>query len=454
MPYSTPLAYAADIAAQYYAAIADLPWAVWLDSSGCGRYDILCAQPVTTLVTSGAYTDINSASRTQRVTGDPFTLLRQQLGAQHAMDSDIPFQGGAVGYWGYDLARRWTALPAQEQDIKKIPDMAVGIYDWAVVIDHQQQNAQLVSGLRAPGTAQVLPAILQRLRVPAHRVPEDFRVHSDTQSNFTRDGYQAAFDQVQGYLRAGDCYQINLAQRYTAAASGNALQAYLALRRISPAPYSAFLDLPPLQILCSSPENFLCVRQGQVTTRPIKGTRPRAEDAQQDAQMAKDLLHSTKDRAENLMIVDLLRNDLGKICHPGSIKVPSMFEVENFAHVHHLTSTVTGQLAAGQDALAVLRECFPGGSVTGTPKQRAMEIIGQLEPHRRGIYCGAIGYIGFNGNMDTNIAIRTMVYARNKIHFWAGGGIVADSNAAAEYQETLDKARAMLEVLREFGEPP
>ena len=195
------------------------------------------------------------------------------------------------------------------------------------------------------------------------------------------------------------------------------------------------------------------MQQGQVQTRPIKGTRPRAKDAQQDAQMANDLLHSAKDRAENLMIVDLLRNDLGKICRPGSVKVPSMFDVESFAHVHHLISTVTGQLAAGQDALALLRECFPGGSVTGTPKQRAMEIIEQLEPHRRGLYCGAIGYIGFDGNMDTNIAIRTMVYTQNKIHFWAGGGIVADSDGPAEYQETLDKAKAMLELLRQFGEP-
>ena len=453
MQYSAPLAYAADVAAQYYAAIADLPWAVWLDSGGCGRYDILCAQPVATLVTSGAYTDITDVAGISRSAQNPFELLRQQLAAAHAVDSDIPFQGGAVGYWGYDLARRLRTLPTQAQDLEKLPDMAVGIYEWAIVIDHQQKAAQLLSSQHAPATAKLLPGILQRLHTQVNSVRSDFKVHGRIQSNFTRDGYQAAFDQVQGYLRAGDCYQINLAQRYTAAASGDALQAYLALRRINPAPYSAFLNLPQSQILCTSPENFLRVQQGQVQTRPIKGTRPRAKDAQQDARMANDLLHSAKDRAENLMIVDLLRNDLGKMCRTGSVKVPSLFDVESFAHVHHLISTVTGQLAAGQDALALLRECFPGGSVTGTPKQRAMEIIEQLEPHRRGLYCGAIGYIGFDGNMDTNIAIRTMVYTQNKIHFWAGGGIVADSDGPAEYQETLDKAKAMLELLRQFGEP-
>jgi para-aminobenzoate synthetase component 1 len=270
-------------------------------------------------------------------------------------------------------------------------------------------------------------------------------------SNFTRATYQSAFDVVQNYLQEGDCYQVNLAQRYAARASGDALQAYLELRRLSPAPYSAFLNMPQARILCASPECFLQVRAGKVETKPIKGTRPRMLDAQQDAQQAQALQHSSKDRAENLMIVDLLRNDLGKSCVAGSVRVPKLFEVESYAQVHHLVSTVTGQLAEGQDALTLLRNCFPGGSVTGAPKQRAMQIIEQLEPHRRGVYCGAIGYVGFDGNMDTNIAIRTLVYSGDEIRFWAGGGIVADSDAAAEYQETLDKAAGMLELLRRFG---
>lgn len=450
MLYSAPLPYAPE-AAGYYAAIADLPWAVWLDSGGMGRYDILCAQPVATLVTYGDYTEITDATGVRRSADDPFDLVRQQLGAPVAAISGIPFAGGALGYWGYDLARRMVALPAQAQDTEHLPDMAIGIYDWAIVLDHQQKTAQLVSRQREPDTARVLPQILVRLQGNNGVSQEAFKVHGRIYSNFTRAEYETAFIAMQRYLHEGDCYQVNLAQRYAARASGDALQAYLELRRLSPAPYSAYLNLPQAQILSASPECFLHVRAGLAETRPIKGTRPRMADALQDAQIAQELQHSSKDRAENLMIVDLLRNDLSKSCAPGSVQVPRLFEVESYAQVHHLVSTVSGQLAQGQDALSLLRNCFPGGSITGAPKQRAMQIIEQLEPQRRGVYCGAIGYIGYDGNMDSNIAIRTLVYADGEIRFWAGGGIVADSDATAEYQETLDKARAMLELLRQFG---
>ena len=450
MRYITPLPYSADAAA-HFAAIADLPWAVWLDSGGRGRYDIVSAQPIATLVTQGKYTEITNSAGTKRLTDDPFELLRQQLGAPVEASPGIPFAGGALGYWGYDLARRLMAIPAQAQDVEHLPDMAVGIYDWAIVLDHQQKIAQLVSRQRDAATEYVLPKILERLLRNETKPGAAFKVHGRIRSSFSHAQYQSAFEVVQRYLTAGDCYQVNLAQRFAAHASGDALHAYLALRQISPAPYAAFLNLPQAQILCASPENFLKVNDGQVETRPIKGTRPRLGDALHDAQMVSELQTSAKDRAENLMIVDLLRNDLGKSCVPGSIKTLRMFEVESFAQVHHLVSTVTGQLAPGRDALALLRDCFPGGSVTGAPKQRAMEIIEQLEPHRRGVYCGAIGYVGYDGNMDSNIAIRTLVYAKNEIHFWAGGGIVADSDVAAEYQETLDKAKAMLDILRQFG---
>lgn len=450
MFYSAPLPYKPD-AAGYYAAIADLPWAVWLDSGGMGRYDILCAQPVATLVTYGGHTEIAGASEVRRSADDPFDLLRQQLGAIVEAVPGIPFSGGALGYWGYDLARRMLALSVQAQDAEHLPDMAIGIYDWAIVLDHRQKTARLVSQQRGPDTAQVLPQILARLQSSKGVPQEAFKVHGCIRSNFTRAEYEAAFDVMQRYLHEGDCYQVNLAQRYAARASGDALQAYLELRRLSPAPYSAFLDLPQAQILSASPERFLQVRAGKVETRPIKGTRPRMADRTSDAQLAQELQHSSKDRAENLMIVDLLRNDLGKSCAPGSVQVPKLFEVESYAQVHHLVSTISGQLAEGQDALSLLRNCFPGGSITGAPKQRAMQIIEQLEPQRRGVYCGAIGYIGYDGNMDSNIAIRTLVYADGEIRFWAGGGIVADSDATAEYQETLDKAGAMLELLRRFG---
>ena len=450
MLHRISLPYANDASA-YYAAIADLPWAMWLDSSGRGRYEILCAQPIATLVTSGLNTVVTNAAGARHSVEDPFVLLRQQLGAPLAVTPDVPFAGGALGYWGYDLARRLMSLPELAEDAEHLPDMAVGIYDWAIVLDHQKKTAQLVSQQRDPSSAQTLPQILARLQHSDSVPKQTFKVYGHIQSNLTRPDYQAAFETVQDYLTAGECYQINLAQRYVARASGHALPAYLELRRLSPAPYAAFLNLPQAQILCASPECFLQVRERKVETRPIKGTRPRKADLQQDEQIARELQHSVKDRAENLMIVDLLRNDLGKSCAPGSVQAPRLFEVESFAQVHHLVSTVTGHLSQEQDALSLLRHCFPGGSVTGAPKQRAMEIIEQLEPQRRGVYCGSIGYIGFDGNMDSNITIRTLVYSDGRIRFWAGGGVVADSEAEAEYQETLDKARAMVDLLRRFG---
>ncbi|MBI4937373.1 MAG: aminodeoxychorismate synthase component I [Nitrosomonadales bacterium] len=453
MLYKAPLPYLSDASA-YYAALSGLPWAVWLDSAGMGRYDIVCAQPVATVVTRGAVTEISNAGATRHSADDPFDLLRGLLGSPCEAAPGLPFCGGALGYWGYDLARRLMHLPELAQDAEHLPDMAVGIYDWAVVLDHEMKTAQLVSRQRAAQTAQALPEILARLQ-GAHTLPlGNFQVHGPIVSNFTRAGYEAAFARIQDYLHAGDCYQVNLAQRYAARASGDAFPAYLELRRLSPAPCSAFLNLPHARILCASPERFLRVRGGEVETRPIKGTRPRMADAQHDAGAARELQGSSKDRAENLMIVDLLRNDLSRSCEPGSVQVRKLFEVESFAQVHHLVSTVTGRLAPGQDALALLRNCFPGGSVTGAPKLRAMQIIEELEPHRRGVYCGAIGYVGYDGSMDSNIAIRTLVYSGDEIRFWTGGGIVADSAAAAEFQETQDKAAGVLELLRRYGGEP
>lgn len=450
MLFRAPLPYTSNAAA-YYAAIADLPWAVWLDSGGRGRYDILTAQPAVTLVTQGMQTLISDSAGEHTSPDNPFALLAEHLNKKFEQIPDIKFAGGALGYWGYDLARWQAQLPALAADAEGLPEMAVGIYDWALQFDHREKTAQLISHNRYPQTAQIIPQILERLHREINVPGNNFQVHGEVSSNFTRASYEKAFKAVQAYLHDGDCYQINLAQRFVARASGDAFTAYRTLRELSPAPYSAFLNLPHAQILCASPERFLQVLQGHVETRPIKGTRPSVADARQNALLLQDLKRNPKDRAENLMIVDLLRNDLGKNCVPGSVQVPSLFEVESYATVHHLVSTVTGELVAGRDALALLRDCFPGGSVTGAPKQRAMQIIEQLEPQRRGIYCGSIGYVGFDGNMDCNIAIRTLVYAGGEIRCWAGGGIVADSEVGAEYQETLDKAAAMLELLRRYG---
>lgn len=444
------LPYLAD-SSTYFAAIADLPWVVWLDSGGRDRYDILTAAPVVTLVTRGAQTEISDGCEVRCCGDDPLDLIRQQLGAVVASAPDIPFAGGALGYWGYDLARRWIALPELAEDAELLPEMAVGIYDWALVVDHHQQTAQLVSHLRYPQTATRLHELVERCSGQGGE-PGDCRVTTPVRSNFTHATYAAAFRAVQGYLHAGDCYQVNLAQRFSAAATGDALAAYLALRRISPAPFSAWLKLPHVQILCASPERFLRVARGRVETRPIKGTRPRSADATEDAARIADLRSHPKDRAENLMIVDLLRNDLGRCCVPGSVRTPELFKVESYSNVHHLVSTVVGQLAAGEDALSLLRACFPGGSITGAPKQRAMQIIEELEPQRRGVYCGTIGYVGFDGDMDCNIVIRTLVYAGGEMRGWAGGGIVADSDMDAEYRETLDKAAGILELLEGVSE--
>ncbi len=452
MLYSSPLPYRPD-ARTYFALIRDLPWAAWLDSGGKGRFDILVAEPCATLVTQGEQTEIRDASGVSYAADDPFELVRKQLGEFNASMPGIPFAGGALGYWSYDLARRYHRVPATTQDAEHLPEMAVGIYDWAIIIDHQELSARLVSWQRRSETAAVLPRILERLsKLPSIlQRGESFRVHGTISSNLTQETYRNAFDAVQKYLQEGDCYQVNLAQRYAAQASGDAFEAYLELRGMSPAPYSAFLDWPQAQILCASPERFLQVKQGRVETKPIKGTRARSSNEAEDKRLAEELRHHPKDRAENLMIVDLLRNDLGKSCKPGSVRTPKLFEVESFANVHHLVSTVEGELQDGYDALDVLRDCFPGGSVTGAPKQRAMEIIEQLEPHRRGVYCGSIGYVGYDGNMDSNIAIRTLIYSDATIRCWAGGGLVADSLSDAEYQETLDKVAAMLELLHRFG---
>jgi para-aminobenzoate synthetase component 1 len=280
-------------------------------------------------------------------------------------------------------------------------------------------------------------------------------VLSQIQSNLSEAQYQQAFIQVKNYIAAGDCYQVNLAQRFAAKVQGDSWQAYKKLREISPAPFMAYMNLPlstseNFQILSNSPERFLQTDGQHVETRPIKGTRPRSADAAQDLAYSSELLTSLKDRAENVMIVDLLRNDISKNCVLGSVKANQLFQLQSFANVHHLVSIVTGKLKKTASAVDLLKGCFPGGSITGAPKLRAMQIIEELEPHRRGLYCGAIGYIGFDGSMDTNIAIRSAIVVENELSFYAGGGIVADSVGDNEYKETLDKASNLKAMLAYF----
>lgn len=330
--------------------------------------------------------------------------------------------------------------------------MVIGIYDWALICDHLQQRCHLVSQEHCQSTREQWPqlvALFEQAVVPhEYAETDEYTATGEISANMDYAAYSRGFEKIKHYLREGDCYQVNFAQRFSVNVSGEPWNGYLSLRHNNPAPFSAYLNTPFGQILSSSPERFLRLEQGMVETRPIKGTRPRGSNGAEDQVMIEQLKKSSKDKAENLMIVDLLRNDLGKCCRPGSIHVSKLFSVEHYATVHHLVSVVEGELKEGEDGVSLLRHCFPGGSITGAPKLRAMEIIEELEPQRRGIYCGSIGYIGYDGNMDSNIAIRTAVHRDNRLYFSAGGGIVMDSVCAEEYQETYDKAAGLLKLFK------
>ncbi len=452
------LPYLAD-SQHYFEKIRHLPWPVLLDSAQTkqgedSRYDIAVADPFITLTTVGENTLITQNDTSQLSHDDPFLLLDNLLKRYPvSQQSDLPFCGGAVGYFGYDLGRRIEPLPTHSIDAEKIPDMMFGLYDWAIITDHVLQRCFLVSYGLTTKTQQQWQALVSALSNPSPSPSaSSFRVSGPLKENFDAERYTQAFNKIQHYIREGDCYQVNLAKRFATPASGDPWLVYQHLRQRNAAPYSCFFSSPYVSILSSSPERLLKVKNKQIETKPIKGTRPRdLTDPQRDRDLAEELLHSPKDRAENIMIVDLLRNDLGKVCQPGSIQVLRPLALESFATVHHLVSTITGTLADDQHAVSLMRACFPGGSITGAPKLRAMEIIEELEPHRRGIYCGSVAYIGFDGNMDSNITIRTLVYSHHTLRFWAGGGIVADSQADAEYQEIQDKAAAMIDVITHFS---
>jgi para-aminobenzoate synthetase component 1 len=447
------LPYCAD-SARLFEALADRPWSMFLDSGRPfveqGRYDILVADPMLTLTTRGALTEIRSRHKVELSKQDPFALLRRYLQPVEPPLPEVPFCGGALGYFAYDLGRRIEQLPSIAENAEQIPEMAVGLYDWALLVDHQQQRSWLVGQGRDDRTRQHWGELLECFcNPPAPRRRRPFQVLDAPVSNMTYEDYKRAFCRIKHYIHEGDCYQVNLAQRFEVGVKGSLWQAYQLLRKLNPAPFGCYLNTPYAQILSSSPERFLRVRDGEVETKPVKGTRPRASDVGEDRRLVKQLSECRKDRAENVMIVDLLRSDLSKSCALGTVRVRKLFEVESFATVHHLVSTITGQLNTESDALELLRGCFPGGSITGAPKVRAMEIIEELESYQRGVYCGSVAYVGFDGAMDSNIAIRTLVHSDGRLRFWAGGGIIADSEVDAEYSETLDKAAAFLKLLKQ-----
>lgn len=423
--------------------IADLPWPVFLDSAGLGRYDILAAAPFLTLVSKDGVTEISDGHSSTFSDEDPFVILRKQLLPLQGK-SGFPFAGGAIGYFGYDLGLHLNGI-ASEKTNSGFPDFAFGLYDWAITVDHEAKKAHLVS------RGEKLPEkLLERLSSESRKMAL-FRLSGPIKSSPDFEAYAKAFSRIKNYIAAGDCYQVNLARSFEAPFSGDPWTLYREIRKTSPAPYSAYLSNPYCSILSASPERFLQVDEGRVETKPIKGTRPRSNDPLEDALLAQSLLNSEKDRAENLMIVDLLRNDLGKACEAGTVKVDKLFDVEHFASVHHLVSTVSGRLGQGEDALSLFKGAFPGGSITGAPKRRAMEIIEELEPFRRGPYCGCIARIGFDGNMDSSIMIRTLAASKNRICLWAGGGIVNDSILREEYEEIGHKAGMLLSCMESAG---
>ncbi|OMH25247.1 aminodeoxychorismate synthase component I [Motiliproteus sp. MSK22-1] len=455
--YKIPLTYHPD-SSEAFERLHQLPGAALLDSgrpqSTLGRYDILCANPICRVFTKNNTTWREEPDgRQTHLQGTPFEALKSVLvqeGFDPDQSHDLPFNGGALGYFSYDLGRCLESLPAiASQDID-LPEMQIGIYLWAVVVDHQTKETNLVYNRPAlQSDMEALANQLEQQDLPLAQTSQ-FQLKDKFQSNLSAEDYEQRFNRIVNYINAGDCYQVNLAQRFSAPCTGDSWQAYKELRKRAPTPFSAFLTLKEGAILSLSPERFIQVRGLSVETKPIKGTRPRGENDDLDRKLKEELISSPKDRAENLMIVDLLRNDLGRSCKTGSIRVPKLFDIESYANVHHLVTTVEAELNSPADSLRLLEGSFPGGSITGAPKIRAMEIIEELEPHRRSAYCGSIGYIGFNGNVDTSICIRTLVCHQQRIHCWAGGGIVADSECSAEYQETFDKVSNLVAPLEKM----
>ena len=432
-----------------FAHFSHLPYAILLDSANSNhinsRFDIVAIEPQSTLEVKNNKSFLNNIESSDNC----FEIMNNELShlAKTKADYDLPFNGGWLGYFGYDLGRTIENIPTRAIEDINLPQMAIGLYLDALIYDKQQQSWFYVS---QPNTDR-LALYEQYLNTHANSQvnTQSFALNSDWQSNMSETEYAAKFAQIEEYLKSGDCYQINLAQRFNAQFEGSPWAAYIKLREANKAPFSSFINHPQGAILSISPERFISVNNNVVETKPIKGTLPRKADALEDQRQAQILAASAKDRAENVMIVDLLRNDLGKVAKPGSVHVPSLFAIESFPAVHHLVSTVTSELDEGKTAVDQLKAAFPGGSITGAPKIRAMQIIEELEPHRRSIYCGSIGYLSACGNMDTSITIRTLVCHKAQIYCWAGGGIVADSKVELEYQETYDKVNKILPLLKQ-----
>lgn len=468
----------------YFNRIRNLADPVWLDSGlnssvespATGRFDILTAEPVERLnfdpaegfdpgPSSHSTRDPHSALGSPLVRGrleqSALQPLRDALASISHIENceDIPFCGGLIGYLSYEAnhARHGIASrhsePISESTSEFIfepnsdrkPQVLMGLYTWALILDHLKRTALLVFHPDCPSSLEQKVRANLKLEPPVRQA--GFSLLEPFGASQTREHYLSQIKKITDYLSSGDCYQVNLAQHFSAGYQGDCAEAYLQLRDLTPTPHGAYLGFADRKILSLSPERFIQINQNQVQTWPIKGTAPRSDNPAEDAQLARQLTDSEKNRAENLMIVDLMRNDLSTCCVPGSIRVPGLYELHSFPTVHHLVSRVTGELSESQDPISVLEHCLPGGSITGAPKRRAMQIIAELEERDRGVYCGCIGYLSSCGTMDTNIAIRTLEADGTRLNAWGGGGIVMDSDAESEFQETLDKIQPLLKQL-------
>lgn len=434
-------------AEQYFSKLAHLPWSVCLDSCqphiNSSRFDILSAAPETTVVFDETTQSLHALSKKiAQLKSNNRTLSQEH-------PHNLPFYGGAIGFISYDYARVLEQLPnIAKQDID-LPYFVFGIYSWAIISDHQRQQSFFVCCLTDNLASEKYHWLMTLLHAPSKKT-RNFKLTTSFKSNLTFEQYQQKLSKIANHIYEGESYQVNFAQRFHAQFTGDSYPAYQYLCEHNPAPFSAYLHTPYADILSCSPERFIHMHNKKIETKPIKGTRPRGQTITEDKLYAEQLIASEKDQAENLMIVDLMRNDLSKICKTFSVKVPKLCELESFANVHHLVSTIHGELAHGLNAIDVLQATFPGGSITGTPKVRAMQIIDELEPHRRNIYCGSILYIDIFGNMDSNIAIRTLLCKNNDIFVYGGGGIVADSDIEQEYQESIDKVKNIIDLLRDL----
>ncbi len=423
-----------------------------------GRYSFIGSGPVMTIVSRGHEVEVRTARGVERQTGDVLEVTRDILRAHQSVpDPTLPrFAGGAVGYFGYDLVRSWEQLPNRPPDDRGLPTCYLVVADTVVIFDHVRHTMKIVANAAVDGdggaayrrAVEKVEQLYARLRTPLTPPVGGGRIAPAMDTDLPVAGFLQAVERAKEYIRAGDIFQVVLSRRFSAVAEGvDALDLYRALRTVNPSPYMFFLDFADVQIIGSSPELLVRLEDGVVETRPLAGTRPRGATDEADRALAAQLLADAKERAEHVMLVDLGRNDLGRVCEYGTVRVPDLMSVERFSHVMHIVSDVKGQLRRGLDAIDVLRACFPAGTVTGAPKVRAMEIIDELEPLARGPYAGAVGYLGFSGNMDTAITIRTIVMTGGRAYVQAGAGIVADSVPEREYVETVNKAKALVRAM-------